>query len=172
MTYFDPTPRVRLPQDSMILPGAQISSLNLSAAAASAGVANQAYYQPFVMPYTATLLSMSFSCLANTNSHDLGIYQGTTRLTSRGPTASVAASVNTWTLGTPIVLQEGVQYFAAFATAGTKTVTRFAGTSLVNPRTGRMIQTGLTANTLPNPAVFAVAAADGVIPVLKLIFQA
>jgi len=170
MSYFTNTPRVRLPDDCMILPGAQHPGLSI-VTTAGAGTANQGYYQPFVMPYTATLLTMSFSCSTGTNNHDLGIYQGTTRLASRGPTASTAAAVNTWTLGTPLVLQEGVLYFAAFATAGTKTVARFAGTSLTNPRIGRAIQTGLTSATLPNPAVFATPAADALIPILRLTFS-
>lgn len=171
MTYTASIPAgASFPQNQLILPGEQANSIYV-VTTAGAGTANQAYYQPFVMPYTATLLAMAFSCSTGTNSHDMGIYQGTTRLASRGPTASTAGAVNSWTLSTPLVLQEGEQYFAAWATAGTSTIARHAGTSLVNPRLGRMVQTGLTSNTLPNPAVFAAAAADGHIPILRLTFQ-
>jgi hypothetical protein len=159
-----------LPQASLIIPQHGETNINI-VTTAGAGTANQGYYQPFVMPYTAALLSMSFACLAGTQSHDLGIYQGTTRLVSRGPTASTAAAVNTWTLTNPLVLQEGVLYYAAWATAGTSTIARQAGSSIVNPRFGRVIQAGLTSNTLPNPGVFAVPAADGHSPLLKLIFS-
>ena len=68
------------------------------------------------------------------------------------------------------ILVKGVLYYAAFATAGTKTIARHAGTSLVNPRLGRLIETGLTAATLPATATFAAAAADALIPILRLTF--
>jgi len=170
VSYAPSAPRVLLPQASLIVPMYGETNINI-VTAATAGTSNQGYYQPFVMPYTAALLSMSFACLAGTNSHDMGIYQGTTRLVSRGPTASTAAAVNTWTLTNPLVLQEGVLYYAAWATAGTSTIARQAGSSVLNPRLGRLIQAGLTSNTLPDPAVFAAPAADTHIPLLKLIFS-
>lgn len=169
MSYVTSTPGVLLPQASMIIPQCDVSQINL-ASVAGAGTANQGYYQPFVMPYTAALVSMSFAVASGTNNHDLGIYQDTTRLVSRGPTASVVGLM-TWTLTNPLVLQEGILYYAAWATAGTSTIASQTGTSIVNPRYGRLIQTGLTSATLPNPAVFAAAAADARSPFLKLTFS-
>jgi hypothetical protein len=159
-----------LPQASLIVPQHGETNVNL-VTSVTGGNANQAYYQPFVMPYTTSLLSMSFSCSTGTNNHDMGIYQGTTRLVSRGPTASTAAAVNTWTLTNPLVLQEGVLYYAAWSTAGVKTIARLAGTSVLNPRLGRVIQTGLTAATLPATATFAAPGADVLVPLLKLTFS-
>jgi hypothetical protein len=170
MSYDTVVPNVRYPQASIIVPGETGGMGINTAASTAAGTANQAYYQPFRVSYTASLVSMSFSCVTGTNNHDLGIYRDTTRLASRGPTASTAGVVNTWTLTNPLVIEEGVLYYAAFATAGTKTICRFPGTSLINPRLGRMIETGLTAATLPATATFAPPAANALIPVLRLTF--
>ena len=118
-------------------------------------------------------MSIGFYCATGTNNHDLALYDmAANRLVTRGPTATNAAAVNTWTLTNPWPVQGGVSYIVGYATAGTKTIAKYAGTSLRNPGMGsRAIQTGLTSATLPNPAVFAAPAADTHWPILKLVFS-
>lgn len=162
--------RVRLPWGVLMVPSVYQVANPASPAAVAAGTANMGYYQSFWLPYATPLLSMSFYCATGTNNHDLGIYEGTTRLVSRGSTATTAGAENTWTLTTPLWLQANTLYYAAISTAGTKTISRFAiGTSILNPRFGRAIQ-AIGAVALPDPAVFAVPAADAMIPLLKLTF--
>jgi len=170
MSYSNPTPFVTLPQKTLILPGSYVNGPLGIGATSGAGSANYGYYLPFTMPYTTTLLTMAWGNTSGTQSYDIGIYQGTTRLQSKGIANATSAAVNVWTLSPSITIQEGVLYFAAFATAGTTTMARFVGSSILNPRIKYAIQTGLTSNTLPNPAVFAAPAANGHVPILRLTF--
>jgi hypothetical protein len=173
MTYTATTPTIRCLGAQMLIPPIDtVQTLGTPAShSVGAGTANQAYYQPFVMPYTAFLTAMAFYNSTGTNNHDLGIYQGTTRLTSRGPTASVAATFHTWTLGTPLLLNEGVLYQAAFATAGTATLLRYLASAATNPRFRRAIQTGLSSATLGASATYAVPGSDSTVPILLLTFD-
>jgi len=168
MSYTTERPRGRLPQGKLIVPGwPDIEGLGIPVH--SAGTANRGYYQPFVMPYTTSLVSIEFWNSSGTNNHDLGLYDAVgNRLGSKGSTASTANTIHIWTPSTPIAVQAGKLYFAAFATAGTATILAYSGNGMYNPRTGRAVQASALA--LPNPATFAAAGADAFIPVLKLTF--
>lgn len=169
LAYNERSARMRLPQNTLIVPGKFGGFGRLSAATAQAGTANQGYYQSFVQPYSTDIISMSVWNQTGTNNADLGLYDATgTLLGSKGSTASVAASLFTFTPSVPIPVQEGVMYFAAFATAGTATILAFSGSAQNNPRMGRAIQASALA--LPSPATFAAAGTTVFLPIISIVF--
>lgn len=130
--------------------------------------ANRAYYVPFIAPYTTTVTAMAFYCASGTNNHDIGLYDRSgNRLVSRGSTATTAAAVNTWTLGTPQGVQGGELYFAAMGCVSATPT--FAITS--GPSAGghyMMIQG--TAIALPATATFATSTGVTAAPVMRVDF--
>ena len=75
--------------------------------------ANRAIYLPFSLPIDAPVASIGFYCSAASGNYDIGVLagDGTTLVASKGTTALVATSINTWT-PTGLTLMAGLRYYA------------------------------------------------------------
>jgi len=130
-------------------------------------VNNKAFYIPFVLAKSATVLKLFWAngaTVAGTNNIDVGIYDASgNRLVSTGSTAQGTASIVQEVDVTDTILGRG-QYFLAMSCSNTAAT--FSLSSSSTTQVGRLI--GILEQTsalpLPNPATLAVCSATFVVP--------
>jgi hypothetical protein len=120
--------------------------------------ANRAMFQPFSMPCTKLMKSMSAYGAAAAGNFDLGLYDstGVNLIASLGSTA-MAAGVNTWTPAVPILLEAGVRYYAGLSSSSASAQWVRWDTPTSTCRVGGLFQMA-AAHPLPNPVTPAVYA--------------
>ena len=134
--------------------------------------ANRGIYMPFIAPHTCAVTAMQFFCGSGTNNHDLGLYDAAgNKLISRGQTATTGGALNTWTLGTPQPIEQGVLYWGAMSMVSTlPSVTRVAP-NLIGGLSYGGIATQVSVATLPATANFGLMIGAITIPILCLLIS-
>lgn len=153
------------------LPGDTIMTGSVGPGVAVWPSASRAIYVPLRITTTQRLKSVAVWCTATGSStYDLGLYDvgPAERLASSGSQSLVAASVNTWTLTNPILLEAGHRYYIGMAAGSTS-----ASFARYNPSVNQMRMGGYAqeAAALPLPATATPAqSASGYVPMLALTF--
>lgn len=146
-----------LPQPYLIIGPLEVAPwATLAFSAAVWPAANRAIYFPLRLPVTVLLKSVSiWVSVATAGTFDLGLYagDGTTRLDSMGSTTMVAASINTWTLATPILVEAGVRYYLGMSCSTASTATILRQNLIITAMRGIGASQQATAHPLPSPAV-------------------
>jgi hypothetical protein len=146
-----------------------VESYNPCATAGAAGTltANQALLVLVRVARPMTVSTITVYVGTASGNIDAGLYEsdGTTwtRLASAGSTAASGTNaLQTLTLGSPVTLIPGKDYWLAFAADnGTVTVTRISGTSGPNGRGNRAI---FKASSFPLPATITALSAASSVP--------
>lgn len=167
-------PRAYVPRDTLFLPSiGNAFCLGRVSNATSALTANRAYYNAFSPPYDTAVATVSVYCVAGTTQNfDMALYDAAgTRLGSLGSTGIASTTgIKTWTPSTPIGVQAGTIYYAAFGTdSATPTWTTWGASVFRGSQFGTLIQA--TAFALPASWTTPTIAAGVVLPLLRITFS-
>ena len=113
---------------------------------------NRAIYQPFSLPLTKLVKSMSVWFATASGNFDIGLYDSdcVVRLVSQGA-ASVSTGFSTFSFPVPILLEAGLRYYAGLVCSATPQVVKW-DTPAGNLRVAGLAQEALGATTLPATA--------------------